>query len=371
MPYRSARSFCLFLAILVLGHACIERYDLPKFPQTPQLVVDGLITNEPGPYRITLTESLDLNTLVNKTVEVRQATVTIFDDQGNSEVFTEKKPGQYETAPDGIRGIVGRKYHINIRTKDGANYATLPQRLSMPGKIENLRFEIRRNSINPMDLSKPQDAVVFFIDAKGNPEEANRFRWRWTSTYQIINEPWKKTRQAGRPPIFIPNPPPCSGVRLGPYGLEAAGECTCCNCWVSKSNEAALISDNRFVSALNFRDVRIATVPVEPRTFDIRFHFRVDQLSVSEEVFTFWKLVQAQQSGEGSLFQPNSIRIKGNVFSTTNPGEDVLGIFSVSGIHSVDTFLMKRQVPIGVEVETVAESCLYFPGATNERPSFW
>jgi len=48
----------IFLSLLIMSSSgCIEEYDLYRDDIVPRLVVEGLITNKPGPYYIRLTES--------------------------------------------------------------------------------------------------------------------------------------------------------------------------------------------------------------------------------------------------------------------------------------------------------------------------
>lgn len=360
----------LFLFLVVLSDACIDRYDLPEQIVDPKLVVDGSITNQPGPYQVHLYTAFDVNTFVNNPNPVRNAIVKISDDAGNEETLTEITGGVYQTAPDGIQGVIGRRYQISIVTASGEYYSE-PQELRDPGTIDDLRYSFHLNSINQEDPSKPQHAVQFAIDSRGGSEQDNFLRWRWSSVFEIKNSPELKTIQAGKPPVTIPVPPPCSGYKPALVGIEKFNICTCCNCWVYEQSEVAMVSKNALINNDKFTNVQVAKIPVDTRNFDVRFYFMVDQLSVSEEVYEFWKLIEAQQAGEGSLFQPNSVRVRGNIKSTTNPDEQVLGVFSVAGLTSRQLFIDRKDVPFPIEVETVAESCQLYQGATNVKPLFW
>lgn len=383
MRYVSQRSLNMkFVRILIVlffvSDSCVERYELPELQMKPILVVDGSISNEPGPYYISLSNAHILNKIVRNPEPVRNATIEIFDDHGNSERFTETlRGGDYFTSPTGIRGVIGRKYHLKITTSDGKEYATEPQLMIDPGEIKDLRFEIFPNSINRDDVLKPQHTVKFFIDSRASNEQGNYFRWRWTSTYEIRNAPegrtkWLPTRPR---PTLVPDPPACSGVRIKAgtaYELEIFGPCTCCFCWVATTSRNVVLSNNRYFTTRSFDDVLIATVPVDKRPFDFRFHMKVEQLALSDEAYEYWKLVQAQQLGEGSLFVPNAIRVRGNVFSITNPDEVVIGLFSVNGTTSKSIFVDKREIPYEIYEEEPKESCLETPpGATNVQPAFW
>ncbi|HEY0739985.1 MAG TPA: DUF4249 domain-containing protein [Chryseosolibacter sp.] len=366
----------LFVILFVLSDSCIERFELPDREMNPILVVDGLITNEPGPYYISLYYSHVLNKIVRNPEPVGNATINIFDDQGNSETLMETvKGGEYFTSATGIRGTLGRKYHITITTSDGKQYATAPQVMIEPGEITNLRYQVFPNSINRDDVFKPQHTVKFFIDARASSELSNYFRWRWTSTYEIKNLPEGRTKWiSSRPrPTIVPDPPACSGVRVRPGSvqLEVFAPCTCCYCWVTTTSRNVVLSNNKFLTTQEFEDVLVATIPVDKRPFDYRFHMKVEQLALSEQAYRYWRLVQSQEENQQSLFVPNVIRMQGNVFNIAEPEEVVLGLFSASGVTSKTMFIEQRSIPFEVFAEEPYESCLDTPGSTNIRPDFW
>lgn len=359
----------LFIALVIVVDGCIDRYEIPETIVIPRLVVDGMITNQPGPYRVDLYTAYDVNTFVNKPHPVEKATVRISDDKGNAETLAEISPGVYMTSIDGLKGIVGRSYQLSIKV--GADeYISEPQLLTDAGQLLDLRYEFDQFALSTDDgVAAP--AVNFYVDAQGTPGEQNYFRWRWSSVYETINNPELKTRFAGKPPIEIPIPPPCSGYKASGLNIVKSDICTCCNCWVYEAGKQAIVSKNSSVQEDRFTNVRVASVAMDERKFDVRYYFKLDQLSVSEEVYNFWKLVEAQQVGEGSLFQPNAVRVQGNIRSTTNPNEQVIGVFSVSSVVSREVFIDRKEVPFPLEVEIVPESCLLRPGATTTKPLFW
>jgi hypothetical protein len=360
----------LCLIIVIIADGCIDRYEIPEKIVIPRLVVDGMITNKPGPYTVELFTAYDVNTLINKPNPVTKATVQISDDAGNTETLTEVSPGMYMTASDGIQGEIGRSYQLSITTEAG-HYSSEPQLLTGGGELLDLRYEFDQFAISSSG-GKAEPAVNFFIDAQGIPGQQNYFRWRWSSVYETVNNPELKTIFVGKNAVEVASPPPCSGYQpAGGKNIKRIDICTCCNCWVYEAGKTAVVSKNSSVAEDKFVNVRVANVAMADRRFDVRYYFKLDQLSVSEEVYNFWKLVEAQQLGEGSLFQPNAVRVQGNIRSTTNPNEQVLGVFSVSGIVSREVYVDRKEIPFTIEVETVPESCLLRPGATNTKPLFW
>jgi hypothetical protein len=362
-----------FPILFLFADACIERYDLPELMSEPKLVVNGMITNQPGPYTVELFISSDLNTNLNKPTAVAGAVIKIVDDEGNWERLIEKSVGVYQTNPTGMQGREGKKYHIEIAIGE-KQYRSAPQELVAAGEISDVRYEFQLDAINRNEPAKPQDVLNVYIDSKGVAGETNLFRWRWSSTHEVRTFPELRTREFGRPPVVIPDPLVCSGYVPGPAGtIRKVDICTCCNCWVEEFAQRAMVSNNQAVKADQFNSVQIAKVPVDHWRFSVKYYMKIEQFSLSQEGYNFWKLVQSQQEGEGSLFQPNSVKVKGNVFSTTSD-EEVLGFFGVSGVAEREFFIDRRQVPSKVEIkaDTVKGSCLgQFSGSSNRKPVFW
>lgn len=363
-----------FPLLFLLSDGCIDRYELPAQMSSPRLVVDGMITNLPGPYTIELFISSDLNTLLNNKVGVLRAKVRIADDLGNEETLTEVSPGVYQTSANGIRGEVGRKYHTVIFIED-QEYRSEPQEMLPAGAIAEVRYDFRENAINQNDPGEPQDVLDVQIDARGTEGQPNLFRWRWSSIHQVKTFPELRTREFGRPPVVMPDPLVCSGYIPGPYGtIKKVDVCSCCTCWVPEYGSRAAISKNTTVSNSSFNGVFIARVPVDHWRFSTRYYMLIEQFSLSDDAYSFWKLIQSQQDGEGSLFQPNAVKVKGNIYNGNNTDETVLGFFGVSAVAQKEFFIDRREVPSRIEIksDTIKGSCLgQFRGSSNQKPIFW
>ena len=140
------RNLVLFIALIFIG-SCIDRlnYTAPSIYTKNVIVVDGVITDEPGPYRIRLTNPIKVDgaiaysSFTEQAVSVRR--VTLSDDLGNSEELEEINKGIYQTKPDGIRGAVGRSYSIRIETFDGKIYESTPDKMEPVGAVDSIYYE--------------------------------------------------------------------------------------------------------------------------------------------------------------------------------------------------------------------------------------
>jgi hypothetical protein len=360
--------------LLLVLDACVERLDVPVATPVPALVVDGLLTDEDGPHVISLYLSSKPNMDLPAVVRVKGATVKISDDLGNEESLVENADGNYQTSA-GFKGVVGRSYRLSITTSDGKKYESDLQKMAPAGTIEDMYFEYEENAINKDDVTLPQDVVKIYIDGKGLAGAPNLYRWRWNGTYGVRTYPERKQRRIPDTGVWVPDPLPCSGYVLNPVtlGLNQVGPCVCCDCWVSEFSSTAFISKNS-LNGLDFKGLFLAQIPVEAFRFHEKYYVEAEQLSLTDEVYDFWKLVEIQQKTSGDLFQPNVVQIRGNMHSMTNSDEPVFGIFSVSAVAKRTFFLDRvNDLPKPVaNIDTLVVDCrLYFKNSSNERPPFW
>ena len=93
------RLFKIYILALLLGlSGCIEPVEIAVNKEPRALVVNGLITNAPGPYTVKLNRSYYYGEYYGTVhPDVFGATVTITDNEGFSEVLVQKEPGRVET----------------------------------------------------------------------------------------------------------------------------------------------------------------------------------------------------------------------------------------------------------------------------------
>ena len=89
---------------------CIEPFNASFDKYENLLVIDGIITDEAGPYTVKITRSSSTENIEYN--YVHSAVVIISDNEGNSETLTEIESGVYSTSENGIYGITNNSYNI-------------------------------------------------------------------------------------------------------------------------------------------------------------------------------------------------------------------------------------------------------------------
>jgi len=94
--------------------ACQDVIDLDLDAADQQIVIEGIITDQPGKHRVQITKSVPFD-LPNQFPAVTGAFVTIADGAGLLDTLSESAPGIYETQKL-TQGIAARTYTLQVAT---------------------------------------------------------------------------------------------------------------------------------------------------------------------------------------------------------------------------------------------------------------
>jgi hypothetical protein len=371
-----SRSLLIILVFLSI-QACIDPLEVRLPVYQRQMVVDGGVYEGPGPHQVKLyySANLESSSEFRNPEPISNAQVRIISSDGAIVNLQQSSAGVYETQVDELVAEVGQFYHLEIQHQQ-RSYQSIPQKLEASGTIDNLYFEFERNYLKDSRTGLFQNALLVYIDAQADAESEGLIRWRYTGTYEIITQPELVTvaiPTGSLPPLRVPNPLPCSGYIASGNTIARVDDCTCCTCWVSEDDGLVKLAKNRFVQNKAFNKVLIAIIPVDTWRFYKKYVIEVEQLSISEEVYEFWKRVEAQQQGAASLFQPNAVIINGNIQNMANPQDRVLGIFNVSAVHKKMLHIHRSDLPVTLgNSPQLTDDCRNFnQNSSNQRPLFW
>lgn len=253
----------------------------------PQIVVDGLITNEPGPYEVKLSYSSAYSDgTIGNNPPVSGALVIIRDDTGREEVLYEGRPGIYQTDP-GFMGEVGRVYTLSIHTAEGKTIESLPEEMLPVPEVDSIYYIFYPIS----EIQKQGHEVYAVVD---DPvDEKNYYRWKWDGFYRFYMVNDFETRVCFKHEFDI--------------------------------NRISVISDRDF----NGNKIYIPVSFVEHFSNDF-YLIHIHQYSLTENAYKFWNALYDQSANVGSIFDPQPARIKGNLFYTDDTEAPVHGFFGAS-----------------------------------------
>lgn len=364
---------CSLLLMLSTG-ACVDRIDIDTdIGETFPIAVEGFITDEPGPYKVEISKSFDMESKESMKAPISAKKVSILDDMGNSEDLVEIGQGIYQTNPNGIRGEIGRAYKVRIQLLDGRIYESVLDTLKSYGSMDSVYHEFVQEK-NTEGVTNYGFNVYF--DANAGSQSAYYFLWKFKGTFQVDTNPELYKVPCGSE-ARCPSPRPCSSYVVGIDGnLEYVKPCECCTCWVDFFNNMPVISDNQFIDGGKFTKIKATYVPVTQWTFMYKVHAEVKQYTLSRQAFNFWKALVAQKTATTSLFQPITGKVQGNLIQISGDPGPIEGLFYASSVSSKSMFITRRDVPdesmIPPQDLPYEESCTkLFPYSTTEKPLYW
>ena len=165
----------------------------------PVIVIEGLITDKPGPYKVTISKT---GSYFDQPVlpPVSGAKVTIYDNTGNVDILQESGPGIYLTSK--TRGIPGRTYTLKViyEGKEYTGSSTMYSQVRIDSlnltKSQSIFIGIGGGERKDMDF----DLNCYFKD----PPEKNYYRLKvftndtaWAENYHLFDDQYTNGQVVG------------------------------------------------------------------------------------------------------------------------------------------------------------------------------
>jgi len=324
-----------YFIILIFNFSCVEKYPVEIVEEYDQsLVVDGKITNEPGPYTILLSRSTSIEK--PEPNPVTGAMVQIVDNAGNSETLTEIGPGIYKTAVSGIQGTIGRSYKLIIRTENGENYESEFDELLAPVGIESLTYK-QETRFSPDFNVDYEDGFQFYISTTTSDRNKSYYYLELEETYEIRST-WIISF------IYRGDGWTVQNLYKSPTYAD-----TLFYCWRTIKNNSFIyntellstpkinnlpinffIYNTELLSTPKINNLPINFVSFNDEKLQYKYSLLVHQFAVSEETHAYFKALLDQDAGQEGLYTKQPYQIQGNVYNKENLDEPVLGYFMVA-----------------------------------------
>lgn len=314
------------ILILYLISGCVEPYEAENLDYEQYLVVEGLITDEPGPYTVQLSYTIPVDTFYFDGIS--NAEVWVTDNHGNREDFTETQNGVYESS-DSFRGVAGDFYQLHIKTIDGNEFESEVQKLIKSPEISNIYSSYLEKASSSSD--EVFRGLQFFIDVDELTEQASQFRYEWSDTYQII-------------PDFP------TAYEIGPDTFDVMlREVDIATCYRTRFSSGLILANSTNLEA-GLKEAAINFVDVETNVLRNRYSLLVRQYTLTPEAYSYYRKVKEMQDGSGSLFDQQQGQIIGNLYHINDPDFQVLGYFEVAGVSQKRAFFKNREFDSRVRV---------------------
>lgn len=341
-------------------NACVDPFK-PTLDQTDTekiLVVEGMITNEPGSFEVKLSRSVPIDTMVNFVHELG-AHVTITDDFNNTFVLTEIEPGLYKYPDESEIAVAGRTYQLTIIDAYGTEYESTPVLMNPKPEIKNVYWEEEIETVFVDNEVIDENGINIFVDGTDPQNIAEYYKWE-------ISETWE---------VLMPNAITALDFYGMPYETYVIVPDEKKYCWVTQNTQAILIKSVANQSDSNVEKFMVQRIrPGEDKLF-IRYSIEVKQYTLNKEMYNFWNSLKEINQDAGSLYDNVPVSIFGNISCCDN-NQKVLGYFNAAEVDTKRIFIEKGEHTV-VNVNKY-EECMYvsdetlypFTGGFYARSSF-
>jgi hypothetical protein len=308
----------LILFILFSICSCIVQY-IPKTNETQELlVVEGLISDQPGINTIKLSKSVPLwNKQYSK--PLKGSIVTISDDMGRLYTMKETRDGIYVTDSATFQGAVGREYTLHIQTTSepvNFSYASLPMKMIPVPPIDSIYYE-KQSFVQSIPLV---EGCNIFLNTHDPSNNCRFFRWEYSETWEF------------HIPFNVPNNA----------------------CWLSDNSKEILIKNASVLNEASIIRHPVISIANPVDRLSVKYSILVNQFSLSEDEYSYWERLRNTINETGGLYDLIPAAIPNNIYCIEEPERIVLGYFSVSSVSSKRLFIKNNFAGIN----TMYERCL-------------
>lgn len=316
-----------FICLLFALKSCIEPYqpELNKTDSEYILVVEGLITNEPGSFEITLSRSVPVDTTINSLPE-QGANVFVTDDAGNHYQFYEYNPGVYRCIDENARAQTGRKYQLNITDSQGKNYeSTLVEMKPTPDIKRIFWEEVSKNKFTGNEV-ETENGLNIYVESGESAGEASYFKWDYEET-------WK---------VEMPNYVTVDGGEGPPVQVFVTLPAEKKHCWITRSSSSILLKSLAGDESEKVDTFLVNYIPEYGDRLHYRYSILVKQYSLNKDMYDFWKNIKEFNEEIGTMYDHIPYSVYGNITCCDNENAKVLGYFNVAEVKTKRIFIDKN-----------------------------
>lgn len=293
------------IILIILCNSCIQEYspDISKYENI--LVVDGKLTNLPGPYIVRLSRSYRFEE--NAGQPVSGAQLKIISNDGIETQMEETDKGIYVTTDNTFIGIAGASYKLQIII-DEEIYESEMETLIPPVPIDSIFWEHTKTG-------RQGDAIQLLVATHDPQNKTRYYGWDYFDT-------WKYT---------VPIDDPEHLDRREGYA----------NSTNYNFNIASTINRNADV----IEKQPLLLIGEDINKLHLRYSILVTQYAYSEKAFKYLKDLVSLNQNQGSLFDPIPYSLTGNIKCVSDRNLPILGYFVIAGASEKRIFIDRSELP--------------------------
>lgn len=305
----------MFLVLLVftLILSCREEIELETENFENVLVVEATITNELKFQEINLSRTVQLEQ--DTPAFENNASVKVIDNQFNEFNFTQNNDGVYISDIE-FKAEENTDYKLEIITESGKMYESSTTTMTPNANIENLYAELNADG----------DEIEVLIDSNDDNNLAQYFRYEYEETYKII-APYYNPVEAS---ISYVTDIPTFSYLLELTLREEQEEI----CYKTIISDKILLTSTTELNDNVVSRFPIKSIDINDPVLINRYSILVKQITQNLESHLYYKTLRDLGSNGSILSESQPGFVIGNIHSSNNLREKVIGFFEVASVTS-------------------------------------
>jgi len=285
--------------------SCVEPYNPNISKYENVFVVDGEISNLPGPYVVKLSRSYKFEERTGAAVTGAQLKIT--DNTGLEVELKETSDGVYSTIDPNFQGVIGNSYKLQIVLNNEVYESDL-ETLKKPVSIDKVYWEYKNKD-------KATRGVQLFVDSHDSTNSTHYYAWEFDETWKF------------KVPIDVIGKP----------------EWKECYKYTSSTNFNIASSTQRKGDIIERQPLLF--IGENTNRIYIRYSMLAKQYSLTEQAYKFFNDLITLNQNQGTLFDPIPYSLVGNIKNLSNKDMPVLGYFLVAGVSEKRIFIDRKELP--------------------------
>jgi len=340
------------VCVLLLCIGCVEEIPLESESEiTNYLVIEATITDQLVKQRVQLTRTYGLEE--EGPQPESNATIKVNISNGVEYEFEETNPGIYESIVE-FRALADLDYNVEIITNNGSVYASEQEKLTPVSPINNLYVE-RGFDENGLE------GISIFMDTFSSNENSLNYRYEYEETYKIIAPLYSPQELVilnddfDYPPNFFAGNTVQEIMEF--FFLQQTREEQEQICYNTVLSNEIILASTADLSDNDIDQFRVRFIGRNNYIMSHRYSILVRQYVQSQEAFEYYRTL-ADFSISESVFSENQLGfLEGNVFSTSNQDEKVIGLFQVSSVSEERVYFNYSDLFPGEVLPPYVNSC--------------
>lgn len=306
------KALYLLIGITIIA-ACKKQIPVPTTVITSSyLVFDGHIAVGDSSF-ITLSRTVNIAGNAKANPELG-AKVTVEGKDGSSYALTAKNNGSYVCAPLNLSG--NQTYRLKIITSNGKQYLSdyVPVKNSPP--VDSVNYQVEGNGLS------------IKVNTHDAANSTKYYRWDYINTYQVQSKYESK---------YIVIPPDTSAPRTPGQQVYS--------CWVTDSSTIIILGSSAKLAQDKISNREVAFLQPTSEKLRIELSILVKQYALTSDAFNYYDLLNKNSGQVGGVFDPQPSELTGNIHSTTDATEPVIGYVTIGAVTQKRIFIYNRNLP--------------------------